>query len=118
MGPPSSATARFLFAIDSTKKPELFIDSEPAGPMQRARTASDYSGKLKTGRSHSFYYMIDASASAEKRRPGVRPIPTNNPASERQALAKNRAHEQDLRRHAEQLLDLRAAQYDRPGRRR
>ncbi|MCU1273369.1 MAG: putative esterase [Bryobacterales bacterium] len=49
----------FLFAIESAKQPALFVDSEPVGPMRRAGSLWTYSGKLKTGRSHAFYYMID-----------------------------------------------------------
>ena len=50
----------FLFAIEAAKKPELYIDGQPAGPMHRAgQDRWTYSGKLKTGISHSFYYMID-----------------------------------------------------------
>jgi enterochelin esterase-like enzyme len=50
----------FLFAIESAKQPALYIDGQPAGPMRRAgHDRWTYSGKLKTGVSHSFYYMID-----------------------------------------------------------
>jgi len=51
--------ADFLFAIESAKQPALFVDNEPVGPMQRAGSLWTYSGKLKTGRSHAFYYMVD-----------------------------------------------------------
>ena len=49
----------FLFAIESAKQPALFVDSEPVGPMQRAGNLWTWAGKLKTGRSHAFYYMVD-----------------------------------------------------------
>jgi hypothetical protein len=49
----------FLFAFESAKQPALFIDGEPAGPMRHAESLWTYSGKLKTGRSHAFYYSVD-----------------------------------------------------------
>ena len=52
----------FLFAIQSEKQPALFIDSEPAGGAMK-RSAKNgpwvFAIQLKTGRSHSFYYMVD-----------------------------------------------------------
>jgi enterochelin esterase-like enzyme len=50
----------FLFAIESAKQPTLYIDGQPAGRMQRSgHDRWTYSGKLKTGISHAFYYMVD-----------------------------------------------------------
>lgn len=51
----------FLWAVESEKQPILFVDDQRIGPLQRADKAGlwIYSGKLQTGRSHAFYYMID-----------------------------------------------------------
>jgi enterochelin esterase-like enzyme len=52
----------FLFAVDSASHPTLYIDSEPAaGHMKRAGKEGPWilATQLKTGRSHSFYYMVD-----------------------------------------------------------
>jgi enterochelin esterase family protein len=51
----------FLWAFESEKRPTLFIDGQQAPPMKRARANGPwtYAGKLKTGTSHSFYYMVD-----------------------------------------------------------
>ena len=50
----------FLWAFDSAKQPVLFVDGQQMGPMKRAGTGPwTLSGKLKTGTSHSFYYMVD-----------------------------------------------------------
>ena len=50
----------FLFAIESAKQPTLYIDGQPAGHMQRSgHDRWTYNGKLKTGISHAFYYMVD-----------------------------------------------------------
>jgi enterochelin esterase-like enzyme len=56
----------FLFAIESSRQPELFVDSEPVGPMQRSGSLWTWTGKLKTGRSHSFYYMVDGQRKGGK----------------------------------------------------
>ncbi len=56
----------FLFAIESSSQPALFVDSEPAGPMQRAGSLWTWTGKLKTGRSHAFYYMVDGQRKGGK----------------------------------------------------
>jgi enterochelin esterase-like enzyme len=60
--------ADFLFAIESSQTPTLFIDSEPVGPMRRSGKDGvwTYSGKLKTGRSHAFYYMVDGKLTGGK----------------------------------------------------
>lgn len=51
----------FLWAFESEKRPTLYIDGQPAPPMKRARANGPwtYAGKMKTGTSHSFYYMVD-----------------------------------------------------------
>jgi enterochelin esterase-like enzyme len=51
----------FLWAFESEKQPALFIDDQPAPAMTRTRPDAPwtYAGKLKTGTSHSFYYMVD-----------------------------------------------------------
>jgi enterochelin esterase-like enzyme len=51
----------FLWAFESEKRPILYIDGQAAPPMKRAKTNGPwtYAGRLKTGTSHSFYYMVD-----------------------------------------------------------
>jgi len=51
----------FLFAFESASQPTLFVDGQQVGPMQRSAATAPwtYSGKLATGTSHNFYYMVD-----------------------------------------------------------
>ena len=51
----------FLWAFESEKRPILYIDGQAAPPMKRAKANGPwtYAGKLETGTSHSFYYMVD-----------------------------------------------------------
>jgi len=51
----------FLWAFDSAKQPTLFVDDQHMPPMKRASAKGPwiYSGKLKIGVSHSFYYLVD-----------------------------------------------------------
>jgi enterochelin esterase-like enzyme len=51
----------FLWAVESEKQPILFVDDQRIGPLKRASKNGvwTYSGKLKTGTSHAFYYTID-----------------------------------------------------------
>lgn len=51
----------FLWAFESARQPTLFVDGQRMPPMKRARPGAPwtYSGKLKTGISHSFYYEVD-----------------------------------------------------------
>src|SRR4051812_38563250 len=51
----------FLWAFESAKQPALFVDAQPVGPMKRLGKADvwTYAAKLKTGTSHSFYYLVD-----------------------------------------------------------
>ncbi len=51
----------FLWAFESEKRPTLYIDGQAAPPMKRAKANGPwtYAGKMKTGTSHSFYYMVD-----------------------------------------------------------
>lgn len=51
----------FLWAFESEKRPTLLIDGQAAPAMKRqnAKAPWTYAGKLKTGTSHSFYYMVD-----------------------------------------------------------
>ncbi len=51
----------FLWAFDSPKQPTLFVDDQRMPPMKRAggKGPWTYSGKLKIGTSHSFYYLVD-----------------------------------------------------------
>jgi enterochelin esterase-like enzyme len=51
----------FLWAVEAEKQPILFVDDQRVGPLKRASKNGvwTYSGKLQTGTSHAFYYMID-----------------------------------------------------------
>lgn len=50
----------FLWAFESPKQPTLFVDGQQVGPMTRVKgDVWTYSGKLKTGISHNFHYMVD-----------------------------------------------------------
>ena len=68
----------FLWAFESAKQPVLFVDGQRMGPMKRASAAGPwiYSGKLKTGTSHSFYYMVDG-----QRAGGLTDVPAFGPDS-------------------------------------
>src|SRR5690349_5586321 len=50
----------FLWAFESAAQPTLFVDGRQMGPMKRTGAAGvwTYSGKLPTGTSHAFYYMV------------------------------------------------------------
>ena len=56
----------FLFAIESASQPSLFVDGEPVGPMHRSGSLWTWAGKLKTGRSHAFYYIVDGQRKGGK----------------------------------------------------
>jgi enterochelin esterase family protein len=68
----------FLWAFESEKQLALFIDDQPAPAM--TRTGPDapwaYAGKLKTGTSHSFYYMVEG-----KKVGGLTDVPAFGPDS-------------------------------------
>jgi enterochelin esterase family protein len=68
----------FLWAFESEKRPTLFIDGQQAPPMKRARANGPwtYAGKLKTGTSHNFYYMVDG-----KKVGGLTDVPAFEPDS-------------------------------------
>lgn len=68
----------FLFAFESATRPLLFIDGQAAPAMKRARVNSPwiYAGKLQTGTSHSFYYMVEG-----KKTGGLTDIPAFGPDS-------------------------------------
>jgi len=70
--------ADFLWAFESEKRPTLFIDGTQAPAMKRARANAPwtYTGKLKTGTSHSFYYMVDG-----KKVGGLTDVPAFGPDS-------------------------------------
>ena len=68
----------FLFAFESEKQPVLYIDGERMAAMKRAGAKGPwtYSGKLRTGTSHFFYYMVDG-----KRMGGLTDVPAFGPDS-------------------------------------
>jgi enterochelin esterase family protein len=50
----------FIFAVETASTPTIYIDRAPAGPM--TRLGDDiwyYTGQLKVGTSHAFYYVVD-----------------------------------------------------------
>ncbi|MES1258254.1 MAG: alpha/beta hydrolase-fold protein [Acidobacteriota bacterium] len=73
-----SEGADFLWAFDSAKRPVLMVDGKPRGPMKRigARGPWTYAGQLKTGTSHSFYYLVEG-----KRVGGLTDVPAFGPDS-------------------------------------
>jgi enterochelin esterase family protein len=68
----------FLLAFESERQPALYIDDQPAPAMTRTRPGAPwtYAGKLKTGTSHSFYYMVDG-----KKVGGLTDVPAFGPDS-------------------------------------
>jgi enterochelin esterase family protein len=52
----------FVWAVENPKQPELYIDDEPAAKLTRLDGDLWYhAGKVTTGRSFNFYYMIDGA---------------------------------------------------------
>ncbi len=70
--------ADFLWAFDSPVRPELYIDGVRAGRMKRTgpKGVWTYAGQLKTGTSHSFYYLVNG-----KRVGGLTDVPAFGPDS-------------------------------------
>lgn len=70
--------ADFLWAFESEKRPTLFIDGTQAPAMKKSRANAPwtYTGKLKTGTSHSFYYIVDG-----KKVGGLADVPAFGPDS-------------------------------------
>ena len=58
----------FVWAIRASSQPHLYIDDEPAPPMERL--ASDlwtHAQRLRTGTSHAHYYRLDRSVLGNRR---------------------------------------------------
>ncbi|HWC00383.1 MAG TPA: alpha/beta hydrolase-fold protein, partial [Bryobacteraceae bacterium] len=53
----------FLWAVESEKAPELFVDDRPGARMSRINGSSLWfaTGRLETGRAHWFHYMINGT---------------------------------------------------------
>jgi len=69
--------ADFIWAVGSEKLPALYVDGQPLGKMQRgAKNLWYYTGKLKTGTSHEFHYIVDG-----KRFGGRNDVPAYGPDS-------------------------------------
>ncbi|HKW99656.1 MAG TPA: alpha/beta hydrolase-fold protein [Bryobacteraceae bacterium] len=53
----------FIWAIESDRRPDIYLDGRAAGPMTRAGKSNlwFYPGKLGTGTAHGFYYMIQGT---------------------------------------------------------
>lgn len=68
----------FLWAFESAKKPVLYVDDQPVGTMTRkgGKGPWTYAGKLTTGTSHSFYYLVEG-----KRIGGLTDVPAFGPDS-------------------------------------
>ena len=51
----------FLWAVEAEKQPILFVDDQRIGSLKRLSKNGvwTYTGKLQTGTSHAFYYMMD-----------------------------------------------------------
>ena len=71
----------FLWAFEASARPVLYVDGQALGPMKRSGGKGPwlYQGKLATGTSHSFYYMVDG-----KKVGGLTDIPAFGPDSHSQ----------------------------------
>jgi enterochelin esterase-like enzyme len=51
----------FLWAIRSSKQPQLIVDDQPRPRMKRIKGTDLWfaTGKLATGKNHAYYYMVD-----------------------------------------------------------
>jgi len=51
----------FLWAIESASPPQLVVDEQPRPPMTRIRDTDLWfeTGKLATGRNHTYYYLVE-----------------------------------------------------------
>lgn len=52
----------FLWAIESASSPQLIVDEQPRPPMTRIAGTDLWfeTGKLATGKNHTYYYMVDS----------------------------------------------------------
>jgi enterochelin esterase-like enzyme len=52
----------FVWAVEAEKTPILYVDRAPVGPMMRVEGNLWYHmGQLRTGATHSFYYLVDGA---------------------------------------------------------
>jgi len=53
----------FFFAVEAASQPQLYVDDERNASLQRVGSSSFWytAAALKTGRSHSFYYMVNGA---------------------------------------------------------
>ena len=101
----------FFFATRSDSQPSLMIDDAPGPPMQPLAGSDLWYAAAHiepVGRLHSFHYLVNGAKFG-----GRLDLPAFGPLSYLQpgvpsgsALAKNRPHQQNLRRHEERILDL------------
>src|SRR5262249_20601752 len=72
----------FLFAVESAGTPALYVDDQPIGKMVKLPGENLWVGTrtLRTGISHSFYYMVDG-----KKFGGRTDVPAYGPDSFQQA---------------------------------
>ncbi len=68
----------FLWAVEAASRPVLYVDGQPLGQMKRVGPKGPWAfqGKLATGTSHSFYYMVGG-----KKVGGLTDIPAFGPDS-------------------------------------
>ncbi len=66
----------FLWAVEAGSRPVLYVDGRALGPMKKAGGTWTFRGKLQTGTSHSFYYMVEG-----KKFGGLTDIPAFGPDS-------------------------------------
>jgi enterochelin esterase-like enzyme len=68
----------FLWAVEAASRPVLYVDGQVLGQMKQSRGTGPwvYQGKLATGTSHSFYYMVGG-----KKVGGLTDIPAFGPDS-------------------------------------
>jgi len=97
----------FLWAFESAKQPELFVDGQPMGTMKRSGQSDvwTFAGKLKTGTSHSFYYVVDGKTVG-----GNMDVPAYGPDSYEQAgVPRGKLSEQIV--HTSKLYDGMTSNY-------
>ena len=64
----SAFGGNFVWALESGSRPHLYIDDEPAPPMQRlAGNSWAHNARLRTGTSHAHYYRVDTKILGGKR---------------------------------------------------
>ena len=101
----------FVWAVESATQPALTVDDQPAGPMRRIAGSNlwFYVAQLGVGTSHRFHYVVNGAKFGGCTMCPVRTALVRaggRPAGA--AFRKARPCQQAVRRHGDELLDLRA----------